>query len=346
MNRISLIVIFAFVFFQCADSGSLDTKPEQSEPITQDQEFNTIAFGSCNRSDLPQPLWNDIVANNPDLWIWMGDIIYGDSEDMSVIAAKYESQSGKSGYKSLLKQCPIIGIWDDHDYGLNNAGKEYGPKDASKDLMLEFLGVPEDALSRKRDGAYQSYIYGKGDKKVKFLLLDARYFRDEAEKSDGVYVLNTAGTILGEEQWEWLGKELDDTDVSLFVLVSGIQILPTQHIYEKWSNFPNERQRLIDLMVAKKPKAAFFLTGDRHIGEISVLDVPGLPYPLADITSSGLTHAYTGNQVEQNDLRKGGLVNRLNFGVIHLDWSQNPPNVNVQIRGERDTLYESIDLVF
>ena len=145
---------------------------------------------------------------------------------------------------------------------------------------------------------------------------------------------------------EWLGKELDDTDISLFVLVSGIQILPTQHIYEKWSNFPNERQRLIDLMVAKKPKAAFFLTGDRHIGEISVLDVPGLPYPLADITSSGLTHAYTGNQVEQNDLRKGGLVNRLNFGVIHLDWSQNPPNVNVQIRGERDTLYESIDLVF
>ncbi|RLD20017.1 MAG: alkaline phosphatase family protein [Bacteroidetes bacterium] len=346
MKRILWLVVLAFISLHCADSGAFDNPPGQDDPPPADPAFNTIAFGSCNRIDLPQPLWDDIIANNPDLWIWMGDIIYGDSEDMSVLAAKYDALSANSGYKSLLNQCPVIGIWDDHDYGKNNAGKEYGPKDASKALLFDFLGVPDDDPSRARKGAYQSYVLGDSGKKVKFLLLDARYFRDEDEKEDGAYILNTTGTVLGEEQWAWLADELTDPDISLFVLVSGIQILPTQHRYEKWSNFPNERQRLIDLIVEKQPKAAFFLTGDRHIGEISVLDVPGLSYPLVDITSSGLTHAYTGNKVETNDLRHGGLVNHLNFGVMHLDWSQDAPKVRVEVRGDQDTLYQAIDIEF
>ena len=345
MRVIILLAVFALFSIQCKDSGSFDT-PGDNEPIPHDPVFNTIAFGSCNRVNLPQLLWNDIVANNPDLWIWTGDIIYGDSENMSVLSDKYDAQSEKSGYKSLLAQCPVIGIWDDHDYGKNNAGKEYGPKDESKTLLLDFLGVPGDDASRTRNGAYQSYVFGDTDKRVKFLLLDARYFRDEAVKENGVYIPNTTGTILGEAQWEWLGSELDDPDISLFVLVSGIQILPTQHRFEKWSNFPNERQRLIDLIALKQPKAVLLISGDRHIGEISVLEVPGLSYPLVDITSSGLTHVYEDNVYEKNDLRQGVLVNKLNYGIIRIDWSQNPPDVTVEIRGNGAALYESIDIAF
>jgi alkaline phosphatase D len=346
MKKMIWFFLLAIISLQCSDSGALDNPPVDDPPLPDDPAFNTIAFGSCNRVDLPQPLWNDIIANNPDLWIWTGDIIYGDSEDMSVLEAKYDAQSEKSEYKALLDQCPIIGIWDDHDYGSNNAGKEYGPKDESKELLFNFLGVPVDNPSRSRNGAYQSYVLGDSGKKVKFLLLDARYFRDAAEKEDGVYIPNTTGTVLGEEQWVWLEDELDDSDISLFVIVSGIQILPTQHRFEKWSNFPNERHRLIDLIATKKPKATLLLTGDRHIGEFSALEVADLSYPLVDITSSGLTHAYTSYVFEKNDLRQGDVVNKLNFGIIRLDWSQNPPKVKVEIRGNGNVLYEFIDIEF
>ena len=346
MHKTICLLILALILFKCADTGSFDNPPGQDDPPIPDLPSNTIAFGSCNKIDLPQPLWNDIVANNPDLWIWMGDIIYNDTKDMSVHASKYEAQRGRSGYQLLKRQCPIIGIWDDHDYGMNNAGKEFSLKDESKDLLLDFLEVPDDDPVRKRDGSYQSYIYGDAGKKVKFLLLDARYFRDEPVKENGIYIPNTTGTILGDEQWVWLADELGDPDISLFVLVSGIQILPTQHRFEKWSNFPNERQRLVDLIATKKPKAVLLLSGDRHIGEISVLEVPGLSYPLVEVTSSGLTHSYTGNNVEENELRHGVLINQLNFGIMHLDWSVNPPKVRLEIRGDQDTLYQALDIGF
>ncbi len=52
-------------------------------------DVTRVAFGSCNRSDLPQPLWTPIIETRPDLWIWTGDIVYGDTRDMAVLAGKY-----------------------------------------------------------------------------------------------------------------------------------------------------------------------------------------------------------------------------------------------------------------
>ncbi|NNF51466.1 MAG: alkaline phosphatase family protein, partial [Gammaproteobacteria bacterium] len=60
-----------------------------------------IAFGSCNRSDLPQPLWSPILESEPQLWIWTGDNVYGDTLDMSVLATKYREQSANPGYQQL-----------------------------------------------------------------------------------------------------------------------------------------------------------------------------------------------------------------------------------------------------
>lgn len=39
----------------------------------------------------------------------------------------------------------VIGTWDDHDYGLNDAGKEYSGKVFTQRLLLDFLDEPEDS---------------------------------------------------------------------------------------------------------------------------------------------------------------------------------------------------------
>src|SRR5687768_6847248 len=104
--------------------------------VAQDRKELKIAFGSCNRQDLPQPLWEVIAGDQPDLWIWLGDNIYGDSNDMGVIKAKYDKQLQHPGYQKFTAQVPVIGTWDDHDYGRNDAGKSYPYKKATQQLAL------------------------------------------------------------------------------------------------------------------------------------------------------------------------------------------------------------------
>lgn len=304
------------------------------------KRLSRIAFGSCNDEDEPQPMWKYIVENEADLWIWLGDMIYGDSDNPAVLAEKYQHQLANKEYQKLLKDVPIIGIWDDHDYGENDGDKNFEIKKESKELMVDFLNVPEDHNVHKREGAYQSYTFGEADKKVKVILLDARYFRDELKRnilgSGQRYNKNETGDILGETQWEWLEKELTDSDAAIHIIGSGIQIIPIEHNYEKWSNFPLAQQRLYDLINGTKPNRAVLLSGDRHIAEISKIQLDSLDYPLYDITSSGMTHSY--EKVEQkgepNQYRVNNILSgQKNFAQLEIDWSVTPPNITAEIRG-------------
>lgn len=49
------------------------------------------------------------------------------------------------GYDKLKN---VVGIWDDHDYGLNNAGKEFPDRDRNREHFLNFLGEPSDSDRR------------------------------------------------------------------------------------------------------------------------------------------------------------------------------------------------------
>ena len=300
------------------------------------QTLTTIAFGSCNRHTLPQPLWNDILAQQPDLWIWLGDNIYGDTHNMKKMRNKYADQRSQPDYQRLIASVPVVGTWDDHDYGINDGGKEFAEKAASRDLMLEFLEVPKQRPVWNREGAYQSYTFGPEGQRVKVVLLDTRYFRDDlvASAEEGLrYGPNPTGDLLGDAQWRWLERELTDSDAQIHIIGSSIQVLAEDHGFEKWANFPQSRQRLFELIGDSKAAGVVLLSGDRHIGEISRYDAPVLPYPLYDITSSGLTHVYE-EADEENRYRVSDLIAVLNFGLVIIDWESEPVRVTYQIRGE------------
>ncbi|MFM8364674.1 MAG: alkaline phosphatase D family protein [Verrucomicrobiota bacterium] len=107
-----------------------------------------VAIGSCNKESLPQPLWEPIVAFRPQLWIWLGDNVYGDTHDMKELAAKYALQKSNTGYQKLLATCPVEGIWDDHDYGTNDSGFKHPRKRESQKLFLDFVGEPAEVCSQ------------------------------------------------------------------------------------------------------------------------------------------------------------------------------------------------------
>ncbi|WP_461114586.1 alkaline phosphatase D family protein [Spirosoma jeollabukense] len=309
------------------------------KPIT------TIAFGSCSRQSLPQPLWDDIVAQKPDVWIWLGDNIYGDSESMDTLRAKYAIQKSNPVYQQLRQSTPIIGIWDDHDYGVNDGGKEYPKRKESQQVMLDFLDVPADSPLRTQEGAYSMHAYGPKGQRVKVILLDARYFRDRLKKDGKANVPDPTGDMLGEAQWKWLEKELTNSDADIHIIGSGVQVLPEEHVYEKWANFPTARKRLLDLLGKTKPKGALLISGDRHMAEVSKVNVPGLPYDLFDITSSGLTHVSAPHE-EANRHRVGEIVSKLNYSVITINWNDKPLTAIVKINGDNQATYLTQKITF
>lgn len=341
MKRFFLLFLLPLVI-SCSQVKSARKDSLSNTP----QQITSIAFGSCNKQDSPQPLWEPILANNPDVWIWLGDNIYGDTEDMDLMKKKYGQQLENEGYQKLIASTSIVGTWDDHDYGKNDAGKEYPKKKESRELMYNFLGVEKSSKLRKREGAYSAHIYGENDNTVKVILLDARYFRDELRKDDdGAYIPNLSGSILGESQWEWLENELEKNDATITLIGSGIQIIPEEHPFEKWENFPNERERLFELLGRTETKGAILLSGDRHIAEISKLEVEGMGYPLYDVTSSGLTHTWEENREEPNQHRVGDMIARLNFGLLHYEWEEEQVTVTMEIRGEGNELYLTEKLI-
>ncbi len=342
MKNLLSVLVLLILFSQC--NVPVPSAAEAiSTPVDTRTRMTKIAFGSCNDQNRDQKIWVDVVKSRPDLWIWLGDNIYADTEDMDVMAQKYKKQNSHPEYLALLASCPIVGIWDDHDYGVNDGDKNYPQKSASKQLMLDFLHVPKGAPQRTEGrAAYASYTFGPKDQQVKVILLDARYFRDELEKdrsSDQLYLPNTEGDLLGESQWQWLATELSSSKAKVHIIGCGIQFIPDQHNYEKWANFPKARKRFFDLLADIQPAKPVLISGDRHIAEMSKYQPAGLPYPVYELTCSGLTHVWGTKRPETNKHRVKDLIIERNFGLINIDWSTDEPQVGVEVRGLDEAVY-------
>ena len=156
--RIGSFILTSFILAS-GFQGALAKFPDDfAKPL------EVIAFGSCNRDELPQPLWPIIAEENPDLWIWAGDNIYADWHERpdgqrvqftinrEWVTQRYAAQFNQPGYTAFRKETPIIGTWDDHDYGRNNAGAEYEFKEVTRDLALSFMEVPIGDPRWQREG--------------------------------------------------------------------------------------------------------------------------------------------------------------------------------------------------
>ncbi len=282
-----------------------------------------ILFGSCGHQDKNIPIFDAINKEQSDLFIFLGDNIYGDTNNMSVLANKYQRLGAKPGFKTLKAQTPIIAMWDDHDYGQNDAGKEYPHKEESRQIMLDFWQEPANSPRRTRpDGIYTSYTYGEGEQTVQVIMPDLRWNRDALNavsklEYDTKRKLNNQGpyspshvkgaSMLGEAQWQWLEQELKKP-AAIKLIASSLQLLPEFTGWESWANFPDDRKRLFTLIKKHKVNGVVIISGDTHWGEISQYK-HNLDYPLIEMTSSGLTEKW--KNVSPNTHRIGDFTHQV-----------------------------------
>ncbi|PPS02065.1 hypothetical protein GOBAR_AA18592 [Gossypium barbadense] len=261
--------------------------------------LSRIAFGPCANQNAPQPIWDAINKFDPQVFIWLGDNIYGDI---------------RRPFNFLVKE-RTIGPW-------KNAPR-FIPSSSS------------EMLSR--------YNSAKN-------VPDTRYHRDP---------LSSDGSVLGDSQWSWLGKELRGPPSAITIIGSSIQVISnlsgtTGPLFymESWGRFPKERDCLFKLINDSKRDGVFFISGDVHFGEITRYDCAA-GYPLYDITSSGLIQAVekvlpsplrfivrflawftpsTMRVKNQNCRYRSCTYGEPNFGAIQIDWDASPVNLKIQVR--------------
>ena len=304
-----------------------------------------FAFGSCSRHDVKQSVWGAVRAVAPDAFVWLGDVIYADGKANGTRAyigndahrAAFETQRAHPEYAALARETKIVGTWDDHDFGFNNAGAEWEQKPFAQRVFLDFLGEPADSPRRERAGVYAHHTFRnlgrRGNRSARLILLDTRYHQ-RPEK----------GELLGEDQWRWLERallpvrgnagdvspdddpsyrdaasyrepaiesEADDGDVDVVVVGSSIQVhAETQKLVdglfqgvESWNEFPAEKKRLLELVERSRTRVVF-LSGDVHHAEIITSPARcALPYELVEITSSGMTHGILDEVPKKHGLR-------------------------------------------
>lgn len=307
-------------------------------------EIHTIAFGSCLRQNKPAPILDTIASSNPDLFIFLGDNIYGDTEDMSVLKEKYGLVAAMSGYQKLRETCPILATWDDHDMGKNDAGIEYPMKQESKQIMLDFFAEPPDSARRKREGVYDVKTFNSEGRKVQVILLDTRWFRSPLKRNPTTratrYIPDPADekTVLGPEQWAWLGKTLKDP-ADLRIIASSIQVISDQHGFEKWNNFPQERERLLELL-SKSSGEIVLLSGDRHFASMHAIERNGKS--IFDLTSSSLNQAGNPSPGDTDQpLKIAEPFSGTNFGKIRIGWRNEKPKLTFEICDENGKVVRS-----
>lgn len=276
-------------------------------------DFSFLA-GSClyindsayDRPGVPYGKSTDILnamANTPaDFMLWLGDNVYMREADYSSVTGmerRYLHTRSEPKLQPLLAKMNHYAIWDDHDYGDNDANKTFEHKLTSLDLFSEYWANRSGPYLHE-NGIYYSFRHSDAE----FFMLDNRWFRDESNLNEQFF----AKTQLGEKQLDWLKNKLAHSKaVFKFVCVGG-QFLNEHTNKESFNLYKKEREEIIQFITEQKISGVVFLSGDRHHTELLKNDkvTASLGYPLYDLTSSSITagaSSVIGSDEEKNPMR-------------------------------------------
>ncbi len=316
-------------------------------PSTARAEKIRITLGSCNKQYLSQSIWSTLTSEKSDLFLFLGDTIYADTDDMTRKKKIYDNFFSSPDFSNFFKSTRVEAIWDDHDFSHDDAsGEAYPFRVAAQKVFLDAFQVPQDSARRKRAGIYDSWIQGASGREIQIILLDTRYFksplltvrptRDQMKRGiTGKHPPQNDEklTMLGEKQWAWLEQQLLKP-AKVRIIASGSQIVPYERRGECWGNFPHERRRLFKLIAETRASGVLFVSGDTHFSEISKTD-EGL-YPFYDFTSSSLNQKNEQRVQSFNSFRVKEMAYALpNYGVIEIDWSKENPEISMTTKSSR-----------
>lgn len=270
--------------------------------------------------------------------LWLGDAWYTrDVDYFSEWGLWYRASHDRATpiTQNFLKSMPQFAMWDDHDYGPNDIGKNYILKDKSRQVFNSYFCNP--SAGENGQGTYTMTSWGDAD----IFMTDDRWWRSADKTKDSVNGKpNPEKRMLGTQQMEWLKNSLLYSTATFKIIAVGSQVLNPVSPYDKLKDFPVEYDELMSFLKEYKINGVIFLTGDRHHSEIIKVERPGT-YPLVDITVSPLTsgtHSFGGPE-KNNPYRLLGIDEKQNYAKFSFSGKRNERKLTVDFFGVKgDTL--------
>ena len=278
----------------------------------------------------------ETMANTPAAFhLWLGDNWYAREVDYSSVwGLNYRASHDRAQpvLQKFMAQMPQYAIWDDHDYGPNDAGAAYIFKNESRQIFKNYWANP--SCGEDGRGIYTKFSYGDVD----FFLTDDRFFRSEEELPDSIDGKpNKEKHYFGTKQMEWLTNALLFSKATFKIIVTGSQVLNPMNKYESMKHYPYEYNQLMKFLDDSKIPGVIFLTGDRHHSEVIKLPRANA-YPLIDITVSPYTSGVSKVKDEEtnNPYREiNTLVEAQNFAKISVAGKKKERELKVEFIGTK-----------
>ncbi len=323
--------------------------PMASRPADHDRAVTRIAFGSCYAPQLERPgIWTSIAHSEPQLMLLLGDNVYQSEElaqpGLRELREAYAMLAAEPEFAALRERTTVLATWDDHDYGLNDAGAEFPQRAESEALFEAVWPLPKGASRAAGRGIYTHMTLGPPGRRLQVLMLDTRSFRDAwPDRSSGSA---SQATLLGASQWSWLQARLQEP-ADLRLLVSSIPVLSDRDSGENWARMPNERVRLLKLLEGRAGGDLLILSGDTHYA--AMLTSKGESGDgLLEATSSSLTLPISENRRDSLDLEDAARIGEVrfeeNYGLLEIDWEARLMTVKLLDREGKPLLHRPVPL--
>lgn len=309
----------------------------------QPPEFSFLT-GSCSYFNQPEydrpgkpyggdsTIFETMAKEKAAFMLWLGDEWYTREVDYySEWGLRYRASHERAipVLQNFLKSMPHFAIWDDHDYGPNDIGKNYILKEASRNVFTNYFCNP--SAGENGQGIYTMTSWGDAD----IFMTDDRWWRSADRIKDSVNGMpNPEKNMLGTQQMEWLKNSLLYSTATFKIIAVGSQVLNPASPFDRWKDFPYEYNELLNFIKEYKISGIVFLTGDRHHSEIIKVERPGT-YPLYDITVSPLTsgtHSFGGAE-KNNPYRVLGIDEKQNYGKFSFSGNRGDRKMTVEYFG-------------
>ena len=281
-----------------------------------------VGFGSCCRIQLDpvQRIWNVARVLEPDMFIWLGDNIYADSDQAQILVDLYARGRVVERIEPFLRSTPQLATWDDHDFGYNDSDSLSPYRDVSLKVFKDFWANPAYG-EEGNPGVYFKQSYGGVD----FFVLDGRYHRDPTDRPD-----NASKTMLGARQKAWLKEQLLASDAAFKVLAvgGGWSCAENEDGGDSWAVYMTERNELFDFIRDNDISGVVCISGDSHMGELNCIpwsEKGG--YDFYDFCSSPLAQQPANKKTRQTpEVRiRDTWTRTVNIGLLEFDMTGEQP---------------------
>lgn len=326
------------LYYDTIPDSAFPTAPAGKAMPASDAVLSKILIGSClDEEKGPSAAMMSIAEEAADLFLMLGDNVYGDRDgrayianeaDLDEVRESFADLAAREDFQKVRAASPMMVAWDDHDYGANDTGQDFPFRGLAERVHEVFWGLEGQDVGQW-PGTYYARRFGPEGQRVQVIMLDTRFFRSGLTPTDEYgakgkerYLPAPSGSMqdmLGAAQWTWLENQLQQpADIRL--IASSIQVMPTTHGWEAWSTMPDERQRLFDLVKKTEATGVVFLSGDRHSSFIYE-EAGILPYTAHELTSSSLNVAFATETDEMDARQVGAGFPPENYGAVEIDWA-------------------------